>query len=373
MSLELTEIAKHLRSAGSYLDVFGACNGDRKNQTVHVKRIYRRLARTVHPDLYENQDEKQLAEEAFRSLQAFNDAALKAIKNGGYGHSPKAVIKTKRFRHELAGVLVKEDIADLFAAETIGGSTLSSVVKLARKPGDSDLMDTEAKALKRLLEPDGNDQLHPFFPELLDHFVYIGKGGVRRRGNVIERLAGWYNLREVRQAYPSGLDPLDMVWIWRKTLWALGYAHQRGLIHGAVWPDHIMIHPKMHGLKLIDWCYSTSLGDDGFAPNAIKAIVPKYRDWYPAEVVNLQNPTAATDIFMAVRSMIYLLGGDASSGNIGHGVPKGIRAFLRGSSQYSQRFRPQSAWELLVEFDELLEQLGDPYYPRRFREFQMPG
>ena len=31
------------------------------------------------------------------------------------------------------------------------------------------------------------------------------------------------------------------------------------------------------------------------------------------------------------------------------------------------------AWALLAEFDELLQAMGQPYYPRRFRSFVMPS
>lgn len=367
-------VASNLQAAGSYLDVFGVCDGDGKSQTDHVKRVYRKLARTVHPDIYADGDDKELAKSAFVSLQAFEEAALSAIKGGSYGALPKVVVHAKRYRHELGRIVHKGDIADLYLAETFNGSVgHPSVVKLARTPADTDLMASEARSLKRLLAADSDDKLHPFFPELLDSFIYRSRHGGNRRGNVLARLDGWHTLAEVRPAYPAGLQPLDMIWIWRKTLWALGYAHQRGLIHGAIVPDHIMIHPQMHGLKLVDWCYSTSLADDSTTAAPIGAIVPAYRDWYPAEVLERQPPSASTDIYMAVAAMNYLTGGDPASNLLSPQLPRGIRAFLRGCSQANQRQRPQEAWALLAEFDELLERLGGPYYPRRFREFHLPA
>jgi serine/threonine protein kinase len=372
MSSELTAIAENLQSADSYLGVFGACDGDGKAQEDHVKRIYRRLVRTVHPDRYTDEVEKRLAKEAFLRLSDFQQSALRAVKDGSYGQLPKLVVTTRHYRHELGAVMHKGDLADIYAAQSFNGSAAAaSAVKLARSAADSDLMEAETRALRKLLASDGDENLYPFFPQLLDSFAYRGNR-TTRRGNVLEKLDGWYSLKEVHSAYPAGLHPLDMVWIWRKALWAAGYAHQRGLVHGALVPDHIMVHPEHHGLKLTDWCYSTVLPDDD-RPTPIKAIIPAYRQWYPAEVLAREAPSAGTDIYLLVRSIAYLLGGDGETGYIPARVPRGIRAFFKGCTQADQRLRPQNAWELLAEFDELLERLGQPYWPRRFRKLQMPG
>lgn len=373
MSTELEAVAAKLQTAGSYLDIFGVCNGGGKNQTAHVKRIYRKLARSVHPDTYSAEDDKQLAEAAFQNLQAYHLAALRAIKNGSYGTVAKLSIKTRQAEHQIGGLIRRGDIADLFRAETIGsGSSRSSVLKLARSPRDGDLMDAEVRALRTLREPDGDESFYPFFPELIDSFAYKQAGSAKRRGNVLEDLSEWFTLEQVRQTYPAGLQPLDAVWMWRKLLWVIGYAQQRRLIHGGITPSNVLIHPEHHGLKLADWCYSTELPDDGRDPLPIKAIVPAFSSCYPAEILGKQPPSFGTDIYMAVTGTIYLMGGEPKTKLLPTHVPQGIRAFLRGCAQENQRLRPQSAWGLLEEFDELLEQLGPPYYPRRFREFRMP-
>ena len=74
-----------------------------------------------------------------------------------------------------------------------------------------------------------------------------------RRASLRERAGGWYTLAEVRRAYPMGVDPKDMAWMWRRLLVALGFAHLNGVIHGAVLPDNISILPGQHGLLLENW------------------------------------------------------------------------------------------------------------------------
>jgi len=64
---------------------------------------------------------------------------------------------------------------------------------------------------------------------------------------------------------------------------------------------------------------------------------------------------------MAVECMQYVLG-------IMSNVPKPIKAFLKGSSQKNVAARPQHAWELLDEFNELIERM---WGPRKFLPFTM--
>ena len=64
--------------------------------------------------------------------------------------------------------------------------------------------------------------------------------------------------------------------MWRRLLVGLGWAHRAGVVHGAVLPEHVLIHPAEHGLVLVDWCYSVAPGE------RIPALVAKHRDGLPA-------------------------------------------------------------------------------------------
>jgi hypothetical protein len=50
-----------------------------------------------------------------------------------------------------------------------------------------------------------------------------------------------------------------------------------------------------------------------------------------------------------------------------------MAAFARGCLLASPGRRPQDAWRLLAELDELLELLERLYGPRTFRPFAMPA
>jgi hypothetical protein len=295
-------------------DVFGS----------DAARAYRRLARLTHPDAHPGDAR---AAGAFAKL-----ATLWREHQGGFG------------------VLVaRGDIANLYRVS-------QGLLKVARDPADNDLMRAEATALTQLRDR-VDTPLRAYFPELVQaRRQQDPRSGVQRRANVIGALAGFRSLAEVRAAFPGGIDPRDAAWMWRRLLVAIGAAHRAGLIHGAVLPDHVMIHPAEHGLVLVDWCYS------GPAPaSRIRAVVSRYLDWYPPEILAGQPADADLDIWLATRAMTDLIGG---------GMPAAMAAFARGGQLARPSRRPADAWLLLAEFDDLLGRL---YGPRTFRPFAMPA
>lgn len=371
MTTQLTTTARRLRKATDYRDVFGSEPETGSDLSTHIKRRYRELVRIIHPDRYTDSVERDMAKDAFQRLESLHAEAEKALLEGRFGQPlVLATVRTRKATHEILRPLGKGDLTATYVARTNRGTEQPTFCKVARSPRDADLLQTEARVLKRLRGPDTDARRHVFVPELFDSFAYHEAGKPRRQANVIELFEGFYNLEQVRRAFPAGLPPLHMVWIWRRLLVALGHAHDNGAVHGAVLPEHVMILPEQHGVVLVDWCYASLKADDTYP--SIKAIVPKYRQWYPGEVSNKEAPSPATDIMMAARTMIYLLGGDPVLGTMPDSTPKALRAFLRSCLHKNSAMRPDDAWQLLGEFDELLERLGPPYFPRRFRPFTMP-
>jgi hypothetical protein len=238
-------------------------------------------------------------------------------------------------------------------------------VKVARRARDNDLLVAERTALRRIArEVEG--RFHPFFPRLIDGFGYTGAvdGDGRddphddreaRAANVLSWIGGAYTLDEIRSARPTGVDPRDVAWIWRRLLAALGAAHRAGLVHGGVLPPHVCVLPAEHGLVLIGWTCSVEAG------LPVPSISDAYERWYPKEVMAREEATPATDVAMAARCMEFLLPEDA---------PAALGRFFRGCQLPSPRQRPRDAWALLREFDEVLARL---WGPRRFHPFAVPA
>lgn len=240
------------------------------------------------------------------------------------------------------------DLADLY---DVGADRL---LKLPRRPTDNDLMAREAHALRTIAER-GDPRYLPYVPRLVEDFRHRDAAtGAERRVNVLATAPGLHDLDEVRRAYPDGLDARDVAWMWRRLLVALGLAHRAGVVHGAVLPPHVLIEPDGHGVVLVDWCFSAPVG------STIPALVPGYdARWYPDEIPRRRSCGPGTDIAMASACMSWLMGPRA---------PRELHDFARGCRQRSLDARPDDAWRLLRELDEVLERL---YGPRTFRPFTL--
>lgn len=358
-----------------------------------ARRAFRALARQLHPDVAPPGRRAQ-AEIAFARLSEL----WSAYQGAATGTSPSAdgwtgSVVTGRTRHAytVGGRYAEGDLASLYRVTGVDPADRPAadlLVKIARSADDDDLVAREAAALRRIARL-GEPKYAAYVPTLVDTARLPEAGRARpRRVNVFARLDGFVTLAEVRAAYPAGLDPRDAAWMWRRLLVGIGYAHHAGVAHGAVLPPHVLIHPAQHGLVLVDWCYSAVPDPaDGavvgaypaVAGNAsgvgagdpsrrVPALVAEYRDWYPVEVTRREPPAAATDLALASRCVCYLLG-DPDPARLPARVPVQIRRFLAGCLLPSPARRPDDAWRLLDELDDLLGRL---YGPRRFRPFTLP-
>ena len=301
---------------------FGELVGDRDEE-----RAYREWVKLVHPDAV-SAAESATATAAFARL-----AKLYADRAGAELRTPQAI-------YRIGGIVASGDLADLSAVDG-----KRALLKVPRSPADNDLMEAEAGALERLWR-DGDPKYRPYAPRLLESFVHEDGARVRRRANVLERLAGFVPVSRIGRE----IDPRDAAWMWRRLLVALGWAHRAGVVHGAIVEEHVLINPAEHGLAIVDWCYS------GRHP---PAIVKRLAGAYPPEVRTRREASPATDIYMATGLMTRL---------VGNGLPKALKRFAGGCLYDAPRMRPQDAWALLGEFDELLHKL---YGPRTFRPFHI--
>lgn len=83
-------------------------------------------------------------------------------------------------------------------------------------------------------------------------------GGVSRPALVLRHHPGyWGSLFDAMGNYPAGIDARHLVWIWRRVLELLVYLHPQGWSHNALLPQHLLLHPRDHGVRLLGWSAAT--------------------------------------------------------------------------------------------------------------------
>ncbi|MBB2942737.1 serine/threonine protein kinase [Actinoplanes lutulentus] len=278
------------------------------------KHSYRQWAKIVHPDAA-GAERRASATEAFAKLSALYNTSVP---------TKTKTLRTKTATYRVGPVFASGDIAEIYA----DGRAL---LKIPRDPADNDLMEAEATALQDLQDR-GDPRFRAYAPQLIESFIHEDQAKRRRRINVLERQRGMLRLDQAGQ-----ISIEDGIWIWRRLLIGLGWAHRAGITHGAVLESHILIHPERRGLVLLDWCY---------AGNRPRAIVSASKAVYPPEVLHERTASPATDIYMATGLMTRVIGPSR--------LPEPLRRFAAGCCYSAPRMRPQDAWALLGELDELI-------------------
>ena len=247
--------------------------------------------------------------------------------------------------------------------------TRLGTLKVARESANNPLLLQEARALQHLAQVSA--EIAPFIPHRIDAFDYVTPGEPPRRANLLgfdPAIASpdeLYTLEELRSAYPAGLHPRDMAWIWRRLLTVLGLAHTAGVVHGAVFPMHVLVEPADHKLVLIDWCGARLSSD----PAAIETrLAGSYFAWTSRDGSPLR-PAPATDIALAARCMLLLLGGDGTPASLPAGIDASIVRHLDRCTRPLDS-SPAIARQLLTQFDVLIEAL---WGPRTFRPLTLPA
>lgn len=362
---DLSQFLARMRAARRPEDVFGALAGAQADQLRAGKRVYRQLAKVAHTDHYAAALQP-IAHEAFTLLSAFWTQAQTRIKDGSYGKTPKAkpaAIKTKLATYKVVAGFDAGDLATLYRAYVGTDQTQRVLLKIARQPAFNDLLQREAATLDVLTKGAAKTKSLRFYFPTVRESAMAGINGAGCRLNVLDYDDGLYTVNEVVAQYPGGVDPRHFVWMFRRLLNVLGFAHQIGVVHGAVLPTHVLPYPSSHGLRLIDWCYSAKRGAE-----AIPAISVGYRDWYPPEVLAKRPASPATDIYMAASVMAFALGGSQTS--VPDDVPAPFERILKSCWIKAVNRRPADAWVL----EDAVKAAGVQVYGKaKFVPFIMEG
>jgi hypothetical protein len=197
--------------------------------------------------------------------------------------------------HELLGV---GDVADAYRGERDGAQF---ILKVGRVPGTAEMLQREFETLQHLHIQAADYTYRHYYPKPVENGRVTD--GFLRQINVFEYTptTPYATLAQVIEMYPEGLPGRQFVWIFKRMLVALAFAHRWGVVHGCVTPENFIINEDHLG-HLVGWTHACRPRE------RIQSISAAYRDLYPQEVFDRQPASPQTDLFMAGMTMKRVLG-----------------------------------------------------------------
>jgi hypothetical protein len=212
-------------------DIFAPAGGD----TRRVTRLYRVLAFAVHPD---RADQEGIDRDAAQRATIALNTAWERYK------TPIAAPKPAAAPHVVGAhgtYLFRDQVRASATIATYLTDTDGVRLDIARTPAANDAVRTLI-AITPKLDAVG---LAGYVPTVLDTGTTAGRTWIAYRIP-----DGAHALREVRAAYPNGLDGRDWAWMARRLFMVLDTA---GTAHGALDENTVFVHPEGHGIVLTGW------------------------------------------------------------------------------------------------------------------------
>jgi serine/threonine protein kinase len=231
---------------------------------------------------------------------AFRQALVRARHAGGD-------IQCAGQQYVLLGLLGTGAISEVYLGRRIAALPFLATIKLSSTPAAVARYAREAEVLREL------HAISPLLPEV------VAQGPVdahsSRHALVLAHPSGyWGSLADLTDHFPQGIDPRHAVWIWRRMLDTLRFVHAQGWSHGDVRPEHVLVHPEDHAVRLISW---------GSAQKDVHS--------------------QAADLLRSARTVIVLLSGANGSGSVPDSVPPALAKLLSRASQDEAFCRTQGA------------------------------
>lgn len=314
------------------------------NNEKRARILYRRLARSVHPDMLDFSLQERANAAFTRLTELWEQWNAKSNPNASAANSASKkqaeTISTDRRTYTVTDRPQGDPFFSRMNATYDGDQ--EAVILIATKPGNADLADRHVKSLNQL-QKCVPEQFRGFYPKVLETFHYQSRSATHR-GVVQSRFSGFTPFSKILEVYPSGINGRDVAWIFRRMLVAVGNAHDIGLVHGAVSMDALFVNPEEHGVILADWQYSVPVGE------SLRAVPQSLKADYPDEALAKKPVKHSLDISLCAKVADRLL---ESTG------PRRMRNFFAVCMKNGNL----QANVLLAEFDKLLLELyGEPTF-----------
>jgi hypothetical protein len=256
----------------------------------------------------------------------------------------------------IEGRLASGDSSEVYRARWVSRLGEPVVVKIQAVAEDGDLLRAEWALLGALHASTITGAAH--FLGRLARPVAFGLVDTDRPR--VAAVYGWksgfvHTLTQVGDQHTTGVPGPVMVWLLKRLLELLGFVHRAGFVHGAVTPDHILVHPRDHGATLVGW--TSAVRHDGRAVR----LAARPRAWLGL-YDGRREATPALDIAMACRC-VETVGGWRLPGS--KREPAIDRVIARGTSG-----REDDAWALA---EALSAASREAWGPPAYNPLPMPG
>lgn len=270
----------------------------------------------------------------------------------------------------IEGRIGSGDKSDVYRGLLDGPLTELVVVKVCRDAATAAVTAREAANLRLLHASAAQGSYH--FTRLVPEIVASGDAvlpdGDTRMAVVYRYKNGHdWTLADVIRDFPEGVDPQTMVWMWNRMLMLIEWVHGNGLVHGALVPEHVLIHPMYHAATFLDWAYAVREG------GALAGAPASHAAFHPDEVRGGTAVTFETDIAMSARCMIAVLGGDPATGDLPPSVPAPIADFVRLHARCGTEKKGVVRYAEALQLHEAFGKVAEGVYGhRKYHPFAMP-
>ncbi|OYV05081.1 MAG: serine/threonine protein kinase [Verrucomicrobiales bacterium VVV1] len=247
------------------------------------------------------------------------DTFRQALLRSKRGHAPTGqTIRCSGQDYQLLQSLGSGEISKVYLAQRIGTLPLLTTLKLSTESSAAKRYAREAEVLREL-HRSNNDAARSFFSQNLPEIVAQGavEDHAGQHALLLRHPIGyWGSLEALSERYPQGIDPRHAIWIWRRMLEILGVIHALGWSHGDIRPEHALVHPAAHGVRLIGWASAKN---------------------------NASEDDRANDLLRSARIMRVLLNGSSAVDGVPNHVPAELAQLVTRAGQDLGFCRAQAA------------------------------
>ena len=253
------------------------------------------------------------------------------------------------------------EISDVYIGQLARWPTELVVVKLLRDRKNLTLFDNEWDALQMLQasEAPGAETFATLIPQPVMRGDIRAGSFIGHRVNIYRWASGFFHtFAEVIQAYPQGIPPRAVIWVWRRILELLSFIHATGMAHGAILPAHLLLQENEHGLRLAGYSTAGRIGQN------LLTISENFISIYPPAISSNPRLTTQLDIIMSARCMVAILGGNPANGSMPAAVPTRLAEIVKRVALANLNQTPRhDAWALREELGEIaLRVFGQPRF-----------